>query len=114
MSTRFARMFARTGAQFLVREFGDTVTYRPLGGAARVVSAIIEREEVRFVSVGEVPVQTITVSVKDDSVFGIATTEIDTGGDQIDLPLRVGETAVTRTITRVISTENGMVTFAVE
>jgi hypothetical protein len=111
---RFTQAFSRTGVDSLVRQFGDTITYLPAVGEARVIQAIIERSEIQFVNIGETPVQSITVRVKDHSVVGIASTEIDTGGDEIDLPLRIGEDPVTRSITRVISTDNGFVRFAVE
>lgn len=115
MSTRFSQRFSRTSAPSLVREFGETVTYYPAGGgASRSIQAMVDRESIRFVGPGEAQVQQITVRVRNHATLGILSDLIDTGGDAVALPLRVGESAVQRSIVRVLSTENGLVEFVVE
>jgi hypothetical protein len=115
MATRFAQQFARAAVPNLVRQFGDTIIYMPRHGPARSgIAAMIERNvEVMSEADGFV-VHAMVLRVVNDSTTGISAAEIDQGGDQIKVPLRVGEPAVTRTIVQVISTENGLVRFAVE
>lgn len=80
----------------------------------RIVKAVIERDVQVLASTGEVTVYDIVCEVLDDASEGIAATEIDTGPDQVTVPLRVGETGVRRQIVKVLSTENGLVRFAVQ
>lgn len=93
-------------------QFGDTITYLPRSGSSRVVSAMIERTTVED-SEGII-VKQMVVRVYDSATTGIAATEINEGGDQVSLPIRVGEDAVTKTIVHVLSTENGLTRFLVQ
>lgn len=112
MATRFATRFSRTGAQRLVREFGDSVTYYANNaGAGREIQAMVERD-VQVIE-NDVPTLATVIRVRDDATYGISSTEIDTGVDTIAVSLRVGETAQRRQIVRVMSTENGLVRFMV-
>lgn len=110
----FARQFKRTGGGLLLRQFGDRITYYARSGATgRQVQAMIERDQ-QLIDGVPVPGQPFVVRVLNDSHKGISATEIDTGGDEISVPLRVGEDAERRSIVQVISTENGMVRFMVQ
>lgn len=112
MATRFASMFAKTGAPNLMLQFGDSITYLPSAGGSRSIQAMIERETVE--SSDGVLAKQMIVRVKNSATEGIAATEINEGGDQVQLPIRVGESAVTKTILHVLSTENGLVRFLVQ
>jgi len=48
------------------------------------------------------------IAVDNDSVTGIASSEIDLGKDLINLPVRIGETAQDRRITKILSMDSGM------
>lgn len=114
MTTRMATMFSRSAAPNLVRQFGDTITYHKNGGGTRSVSAMIERDVQVLTETGDVLVYDFVLRVEDDETTGITSTEIDAGTDVVSVPLRVGEAACRRQIIRVLSTENGLVRFAVQ
>lgn len=116
MATRLATMFDRAAAANLMRQFGETVIYYPDGGdTAREITALVNRDGVEIIAeTGEVHARLIEVRVRNDSTAGISSTEIDTGADEIRLPLRVGEGSQRRQITEVLSTENGLVRFLIQ
>ncbi len=64
--------------------------------------------------VGEVPIETFVIRAHNDTAKGIAADELDTGGDQIDIPRRVGESAATFSIVRLIDDSNGFVRVMVQ
>jgi hypothetical protein len=100
----------------LMRQFGEPVVYYPDGGdTGRSITAIVNRNGVEVISeTGEVHARLIEVRVRNDDKLGISSTEIDTGADEIRLPLRVGESSQRRQITEVLSTENGLVRFLIQ
>jgi hypothetical protein len=51
--------------------------------------------------------QSIVVRVLNNSTTGISSTEIETGGDEIAVALRLGETSVRRAIVRVQADSTG-------
>ena len=108
--TRFATQFAGTGARNLIKQFGETVGYyNAAGGPVRNVSAIVERREsVIIAEVGDLNGQFVIVRTLDDSTDGIASSELNTGGDEISVALRVGTTAERRSVARVLNNDNGM------
>lgn len=112
MPSRFAQQFSRTGAVTLVHQFGDDLIYYAGGiGDGRAIRGMIERSQAPLDVLGEVMANPIVIRVLDDATTGISSTEIDTGVDLIGVPLRVGEEPQQRQITRVLSTENGIIRF---
>lgn len=111
--TRFATMFSNAAASNLVRQFGSTIVYQPRHGDARSIQhAIIEREQ-QILDQQGVVIYAIVIRVEDSVTTGIAATEIDTGGDSVLVPVRIGESPVRKEIVQVLSTENGIVRFVV-
>lgn len=89
-------------------EFGESVVYRPRGGTARTISAVVFRllpqaneDENRSLTVFE-------VHVANSSTTGIAASELNLGGDEIDLADRVGKTAKPRSIVQITEQDEGM------
>ena len=74
----------------------EYVTYFPASGAARRMQAVIFRS-------GEAE-----VLVKNSADGGIASTEVNTGGDKMELDLRAGKRPVTERITEIIDQDAGM------
>ena len=75
--------------------------------AAREINAIVIREQIANLDSDTVsPVW--QVHVANDSTLGITSSEIDLGGDQIELPPRDGKTAERRTITQLLIQDHGM------
>ena len=71
----------------------DTIVYRKRSGITRNIKAVLEYpgpEELMRLSGGNRPV--IDVYVENNITRGISPAEIDTGGDKLELPLRIGLT----------------------
>lgn len=109
--TVFGRMFLRTAASTLLRQFGETVTYHPADGTQpRAITAMVERQPLTVIpETGEQIAESIIVRVKNDGTLGIASEEVDTGGDEIELPTEVNARPQKRSIVRVLSDSNGLV-----
>lgn len=88
-------------------DFAEEVTYQPDGGSSRAIDAVVIRESVQ--PYGEATILPVwQVHVANDSTNGIASDEINVGRDQIALPPRDGETAVSKTITMIVLQDHGM------
>ena len=101
----FHKQFLRTGTPNLLRQFGEPITYHTTGGTQREIDrALVDRTNA----------PKLIVRVRNASVGGISSSEIDTGGDEISVPLRIGETAVRRSVIELIDDSNGFTRFVVE
>jgi hypothetical protein len=99
-----------------VSDFAEAVQYQPrqqYGKPARLprtINAVVIRQ--MMASVGEDGSETISpifqVHVANDPVLGISSTEIDTGGDQIAIPIRNGMMPSPRTIMAIEDQDHGM------
>ena len=90
-------------------DFAETVLYRPLGGATRSISAVVFRQVAELISDAENRLVTVfEVHIKNDGCSGIATSELNLGGDQIDIAERIGKAAKPRAIVQVIDQDEGM------
>ena len=96
-------------------DFAELVTYVPhqyWGEAARAersISAVVIREDMQILGEdGDSIVPVYQVHVANDSTVGIASDELDLGGDAIKLPPRDGKAAEQRTITRLVTQDTGM------
>jgi len=110
MTTRFEQIFSRTAAINLIRQFGEAITYYPGSGAtSRSIDGIVERGTLQLIGeTGEITGQAIVIRVRNSATEGIASTEIDTGGDEIEFPLRVGDTPRRRSVVKVINDNAGI------
>lgn len=111
--TPFAKRFRRSSVSRLTsttRGMGETVGYYNRDGdPVRNVSALVERGTPEIMAeTGDVTTQAVIVRVDNDATTGIASTEIDTGGDEISVALNEGDTAQRRQVARVLSTHGGM------
>jgi len=94
--------------------FGETVVYKPLGGDERSIQAIVTRPGLGPVGGGEDgDTELTTINVENDATTGISTAEVDTGGDKVSLPTRIGNAAEDRPIGPIISQDAGRVTYEV-
>lgn len=114
MATPFAQLFSRTGAPNLVRQFGETITYYPLGaGSGRTITAKVERRVEVLAEAGDQTAQSLIITVRDDATYGISATEINDGSDEVSVSLITGGTPERRQITHVFDDSNGLVRFQV-
>ena len=67
----------------------DTITYWPRVGGSRTIKAIIDYpgpEAISGLAGGSRPI--LDVYIENNSIRGITSAEVDTGGDKLDLPMR--------------------------
>jgi hypothetical protein len=94
-------------------DFAEVVTYharQQFGGTVptpRAINVVVIREQITSLD-GDTVSPVWQVHVANDFVLGIASTELDLGGDQIELPPRDGKTAERRTITQLLIQDHGM------
>lgn len=114
MATRFAQQFARAGAPSLVDGFGESIVYFGVGSVSgRCIDAMIERDVEVPSETGDQVVQALVVRVLDDCTLGISSTELNDGGDEVSISLKVGGPATRRQVGRRIQAANGLVRFLV-
>lgn len=100
-------------------EFAELVTYHPhqyTGEAARdarEISAVVFRNPVQvFQEDGTVVLAEYEVHVANSNTVGISSDELDTGGDQLELPPRDGKAAERRSILKLLTQDKGMLVLA--
>jgi len=96
-------------------DFAEVVTYYPrqrFGEAtptSRTINAVVMREQIQTIGEdGDTVSPMWQVHVANDSTYGIASSELDLGGDQISFPPRDGKTAERRAITQLMIQDHGM------
>lgn len=81
---------------------------------SRAITAVVEREGLQAVDgLPSGRSVLLTVDVENDAETGISSDEIDTGGDEIGVPLRIGKAASQRTIAKIVAQDAGRMTLAV-
>jgi len=89
--------------------FGETVSYTPRGGVARNITAVVDREPIQPLPESPQGLRpNVIVWVDNDATTGIDVTTLDTGGDTMSFPKRIGDTASTWSILKLVSQDNGM------
>ncbi len=96
-------------ADQLLSQFGEAVTYYPKGGGTRDIVGVVDRNPVGAITGsphGNTP--RMMVIVKNDASDGISSSEVNTGGDKINLDVRIGESEQQRRITSLVWHDYGM------
>lgn len=109
MVNEFDQELIDTAPDFL-STFGETVTYYPKAGGSREITVVVTREQPADLDGaphGQAP--RLTIAVANDATTGISSSEVDTGGDEVKLARRIGETAINRRITKLLSQDAGMI-----
>lgn len=86
-----------------------TIVYRPRIGSSRNIEAIIEYpgpETIDGLAGGSRPI--LDVYIRNDSIKGISSAEVDTGGDELDVPLRYGLTNQEVRIIQIVDQNKAM------
>ena len=96
-------------------DYAESVTYHPhkfFGDkkrAPRVINAVVFREAItELTQDGDVVTYRYEVHVANSAVEGIASIELDTGGDQLEFPTRDGKPPERRSIHTLIGQDHGM------
>ena len=94
---------------FFLLPGSEYVTYFPASGAARRIWAVVFRpgaEPMDGLAGGQYEVN--EVLVKNNSTDGIASDQVDTGGDKLEVATRSGKKPVTVRIIEILSQDAGM------
>ena len=115
MPSIFDQQFAASGFPQLKQLCGETVVYYLQTGGSRTISAIIERNPPAFYGAGgEVVQATFILRVDNNCDTGILASEVDTGGDMVELLYEIGDTVPQRRVVeRLISQDSGVVVLGV-
>lgn len=92
-----------------VDEFGVNVKYIFVGGSERTIKAIVSRQEHKNIEgMRSTNAPVFEVMLRNDSSYGVSSSEINTGGDKIELAARYGETVKQRRVTKILIQDVGM------
>jgi hypothetical protein len=90
-------------------DFAESIVYYPRVGAARTIAAIVVREPLSVLPEdGDNVLPNAMVYVANDATQGIASSEINLGGDALEFAVRNGKTPTRRTIVRLTEHDEGM------
>lgn len=82
--------------------FGESVTYKPSGGATRAITAVVNREPYGPIPEAAQESRALChVTVRNSNTLGIAFSELNIGKDKIAFARRIGGTSTDNLITRV-------------
>lgn len=113
MSDIFDDTIAAAAESFFLLPGSETVTYYPAVGAGRQISAVVSRTEPDQIPGVEGGSFTgPTVLVRNDPAEGIASDEVDTGGDKIECSKRVGNMPKILRILEIINQDAGLMLLA--
>ena len=105
MSDVFDDTLAAAAGNFFLLPGCETVTYYPVSGTARKISAVITRSEP-----GKMPA--INALVMNSQTGGISSELVDTGGDKIECAKRAGSPPKLLRITEIINQDAGLMLLA--
>ena len=114
--TRFRTRFQRVAVPNLLRQFGEEIGYfNAAGDPVRTITAMVQRDGSELLAeAGDVSVEMFIVRVDNNATTGISSAEIDTGGDEVTIAPRVGETPRRMSIVSMFPGEPGMTRFVVQ
>jgi len=114
MATVFDSLFGKTGFSLLLTQFGEPITYMPNGGESRTVKAIVERDPPAiFDAVGNAVLPAATIRIRSCKNSGVPAKDVDTGKDQFEFVLKIGETVPKRySVMQLISQDSGVTQLA--
>lgn len=95
----------------LFAQLSEAVVYKPRDGRPRTIRAIVNRKPPESVNGADAPTFSFSVKVFADmqttTYGGIEVTEVDTGGDKIEVAPRRGGTVSDRQIAVVLECDHG-------
>lgn len=90
-------------------DFGETVTYYPRDGSPRSIVAVVIRNAISPIpEEADIVSPVFEIHVHNDCETGIASDELNLGGDAIEFARRVGECTERRFINRMLDHDEGM------
>ena len=90
-------------------DFAESIVYYKRNGRSRKIDAVVVRDDsLQLPEASDLVTPRFTIHVANDETEGIASDELDLGGDQIGLSPRVGEPIDRRSIVRLVEHDEGM------
>lgn len=90
-------------------DFAEPVVYIKRTGKARSINAIVVRDALSILPEdGDTITPVFEIHVANDIASGIASDELDLGGDCIAFAVRVGEKPSRRTVVKLLAHDEGM------
>jgi hypothetical protein len=90
-------------------DFAESIVYYKRNGRSRKIDAVVVRDDsLQLPEASDLVTPRFTIHVANDETEGIASDELDLGGDQIGLSPRVGEQIDRRSIVRLVEHDEGM------
>jgi len=113
MSDVFDDTLSAAAESFFLLPGSETVTYYPALGDGRRITAVVSRGEPEGIPAVEGgSFQGPTILVRNDAAEGIASDTVDTGGDEIEVARRVGNTPKRLRITEILNQDAGLMLLA--
>lgn len=109
MPDAFDETLKLSADSFFLLPGAEYVTYFPASGASRKIQAIVDRigaEQMDDLSGGQREVMEILV--KNSSEDGIASNEVNTGGDKLQVGIRNGTRPVMARVVEILNQDAGM------
>ena len=98
----------------LLSQFGEDVIYYPFGAEPRSITAIVEREPPAIYNAsGNAVMPKAVVRMLNSRQLGVASSEVDNGGDQIGMALNIGGDVKTFSVMQMQSQDSGVTVLAV-
>lgn len=111
MPTVFDSHFASAGFPMLLAQFGESITYWPRGGGSRSINAIVDREPPAIYDAsGNAVMPKAVIRVNNSCRSGISSREVDNGGDEVEMPLNIGDQLPKRMSVMVMTAQDSGVT----
>lgn len=106
--TVFDTKFGTYSAPKLLVEWGEPIVYVPRDGTPRDIEAIIDRNPPETIGGAGVRGPRFTAQVTNDVLLGITSDELNTGGDKLEFPPRVGQAAKSYPIQKLLTDAGDM------
>lgn len=107
--TDFDDLFQAGGWPVHNRQFGEPLVYYPRAGGTRSIVGIVTRNPLEPLGIEGMLSEGDEIDVENSTVTGIASSELDTGGDMIGYPTRKGTTASKRAIGKLLKDSAGRI-----
>lgn len=89
-------------------DFAEPVVYYKRNGRSRHINAVVIRESLGVMPEDGIVYPLFEVHVANSETDGIASDELNLGGDEIEFPDRVGKPKQRRSILKLLSHDEGM------
>jgi len=108
----FDELIKATAHEFLT-EFGVPIKYKPKGGGSRAILAILNYEPPEDLGYG-IQTEVKSIGVMNDPVEGISSSELNMGGDMVELAVNIGDVPMDRPIKEILSQDAGMMALEIK